>query len=246
MAKNSLTFKFNGITLQTNKKDSELFLLTTFYEMAGRPENKEPRQWKRLPETQKLVQQIVSELNVEKSHVLKSKPGRNGGTLAHWKLALDYAGYLSIELKSAYYDWIKAYIEEEINPDLKVKRAIEKYRKQGKSEDWIAKRVTGIQKRYQFTDTLQQHGLTQGWQYAACTDEINKPVLGGKAKEIKESRGLTKSQPLRDGLDDVELAALGLAEAIAAKKIRTENRQGFNQCCDACSDAGDRVKRVFE
>lgn len=246
MDKSSLTFKFNGIALKPSKNDAEFISLNTLYEMAGRPTNQDPAQWRRLPDTENLIQQIAKELNVGKSHILKAKRGKGGGTFAYWKAALDYAGYLSIELKSAYYDWIKAYIEEEINPDLKVKRAIAKYRKEGKSEDWITKRVSGIQKRYQFTDTLSQYGVTQGWQYAACTDEINKPILGGKAKEVKESRGLTKSQPLRDSLDDVELAALGLAEAIAAKKIRTEERQGFTQCRDACSDAGDRVKRVFE
>jgi hypothetical protein len=241
---NNLTFQFNGIRLQP--QDDSLFALNTLYEMAGRPENKEPAQWKRLPQTEKLVAQIAKELNMDKSHILKSKRGKGGGSFAHWKLAMDYAGYLSVELRSAYYDWIRQFLEEEANPDLKIKRAIDKYRKAGKSEDWISKRVEGIQKRYKFTDTLQQHGVNQGWQYGVCTDEINKPVLGGKATELKAIRGLTKNQPLRDTLDDVELSAIGLAEAIAAKRIRQEQRQGFKPCRDACTDAGNRVKRVFD
>lgn len=241
---NNLTFKFNGIRLQP--QDDSLFPLNTLYEMAGCPENKQPYEWKRLPQSQELIKQLCRELNTEKSRILKSKRGKGGGSFAHWKLALDYAGYLSVELRSAYYDWIKAYIEEEANPDLKIHRAIDKYRKEGKSEAWISKRIEGIQKRYKFTDTLHQHGVTQGWQYGVCTDEINKPVLGGKAQDLKASRGLTKSQLLRDTLDDVELSALGLAEAIAAKRIREEQRQGFKPCRDACTDAGYRVKRVFE
>jgi hypothetical protein len=241
---NKLTFQFNGITLEP--KDDSLFPLNIFYEMAGRPSNKEPRQWKRLPHTQELLSQICKELNVELSHLIKSKSGKGGGTLAHWKLALDYAGYLSVELRSAYYDWIRQFLEEEANPDLKVHRAIEKYRKQGKSEKWIEERIGTIQTRYKFTDTLRSHGVTEPNQYAQCTNAINRPVLGGSAMEIKQERGLAKSKSLRDSLSGVELAALKLAEALAEENIETENLQGFKPCRKACSAAGDRVKRVFD
>lgn len=132
------------------------------------------------------------------------------------------------------------------DPDKAANHAIEMYRKQGRSDKWIKTRLDGLQIRHQFTDTLKQHGIVKPGHYAACTDAINKPLLGGTAKEVKQQRGLTKRQPLRNELSQVELSALNLAEAIASERIEKEERQGFNQCRDACSDAGDRVKRVFE
>lgn len=112
--------------------------------------------------------------------------------------------------------------------------------------DRIEKRLKSKKIRVGFTRTLQEHGVTLGWQFGVCTNEIYKPVLGGDASKLKESRGLLKQDNLRDSLEDVELIAVMLAEEIAQKQIKTENLQGFKNCRKASADAGNRVKRVFE
>jgi hypothetical protein len=245
---NISAFVHNGITV---KLDQDFINLTKLWEMAGRPESQTPAKWRSLPSTDTLISQILDSKglqdNIQLSDVFKVTRGRNGKTLAHWKLALDYAGYLSPALKSQFYDWIRERIEEESNPELAYKRgrerAVKGWQKQGHGQDWIQQRIEGLEIRVQFTDTLKEHGVTAPHEYAICTNEIYKPLLGGTAKEVKQSRGITK---LRDGLSRVELMAVGLAEAIASEKIDDNAVNGFNQCRNICSESGRRVNRVFE
>lgn len=128
------------------------------------------------------------------------------------------------------------------NPDKAVNHAVFKWKKQGRSNEWIEQRLKGIHQRHKFTDTLKEHGVTKPFQYAVCTNKIYEPLLGGTAKEIKEERGLVD---IREGLSDVELMAVGLAEALASRKMREEKLKGFKPCREACEDSGSRVSRVF-
>jgi hypothetical protein len=105
----------------------------------------------------------------------------------------------------------------------------------------IEARLKGKQIRVSFTSILQDHGVTEGWQFGSCTNAIYQPLLGGTAKEIREQRGLAKSANLRDNMDEVEIASVMLAEAVALKKIKTDNIQGFHGCRDASSDAATRL-----
>lgn len=239
-----------GFDFSEARGNGGLWSLIFFWELAGKPENQRPAQWMRLPETVKLIEQLSKELNVGKSHIIKTSRGKGGGTFAHWKLALDYAGYLSVELRSAYYDWVRDRIEEESNPDLAasrgVDRAIAGWKRQGKSDDWIEKRLSTIANRHDFTKTLQEHGCTKGFQFGACTNAIYKPVLGGTAEAVKESRGIKKSGKLRDSLSRVELMAVGLAEAIAAEKMEQESIQTFTECASISDAAGQSVAKALK
>jgi hypothetical protein len=109
----------------------------------------------------------------------------------------------------------------------------------------IETRLKSKKIRVSFTNVLQDHGVTQGWQFAACTNAIYQPLLGGTAKEVKEQRGLSKSSNLRDDLDEVEMASVMLAEAVAAKKVKSENIQGFVGCRDASADAANRLSQYL-
>jgi phage anti-repressor protein len=245
---NISAFVHNGISIEA---DGDFISLNRLWEMAGVPKNQNPHEWTRLPQTIKLISQVLTEQgfqdNTGFSRIIKTKRGKGGGTLAHWKLALDYAGYLSPALKSQFYDWIRERVEEESNPDLAYKRgrerAIKQWQKQGRSQEWIQERIDGTENRLQFTDTLKKHGVSKSYEYAACTNEIYKPLLGGTAKEIKQHRSITK---LRDGLSRVELMAVGLAEAIASETMETQNAKDFGRCQDICTDSGARVSRVFK
>lgn len=244
---NIAVFVFNDVSVDL---EEDFVNLTKLWEMTGTPEEQRPSDWSHLPVTKKLISQVLTEQgfqNTEKSGIIKTKRGKGGGTFAHWKLALDYAGYLSPALKSQFYDWIKDRIKEEINPDLALDKGIDRavvgWQRQGRSDEWIQQRLKGIGARHTFTSTLQKHGVDKGYQYGACTNEIYKPILGGEAQDIKEERGI---KHLRDGLSRVELAAIDLAEAIASESMEQENIQGFSNCRSVCSRSGLKVKRVFE
>ena len=110
----------------------------------------------------------------------------------------------------------------------------------------IEERLKSKKIRISFTSVLQNHGVTEGWQFGVCTNEIYKPLLGGTAKEVRQQKGLAKSANLRDEMDEVEIASVMLAEAVALKAIRNDNIQGFPGCRNASADAARKVKRVFE
>ena len=128
------------------------------------------------------------------------------------------------------------------DPDKAAKYAIARYRKQGRSDEWIDDRLKVIDGRKKFTDVLQEHGVA-GRGYPLCTDEINVQVLGHTAKEI---RAIRQVKVTRDGLDEVELAALHLAEAMSGKEIKEQNLHGNDECHKACRSAGQKVSRIFE
>lgn len=244
---NISAFALNGISVEL---DQQFVSLNKLWEMAGSPENQDPRQWVRLVETDKLISQMLTEkefYNVDKSHIIRTKRGKGGGTVAHWKLALDYAGYLSPALKSQFYDWVKERIEEDASPELAYKRGRERattgWEKRGHGKQWIQQRIEGMETRARFTDTLKEHGVNAPHEYAICTNEIYKPLLGGTAKEVKQQRGIAD---LRDGLSRVELMAVGLAEALASEKMEDNNVAGFSGCRNICTDSSNRVNRVFQ
>lgn len=119
------------------------------------------------------------------------------------------------------------------------------WKRQGKSDQWIQTRLENKQVRHQLTSTLQQHGVSQSFHYANCTNAIYQEVLGGTAQQLKEKNGLAKKASLRDNLSRVEVAALGLAEALAEEDIQENQRYGFQQCLQSCDNAGGKVKRAL-
>lgn len=89
---NLASFVHNGITVEL---DQDFINLTKLWEMAGRPESQTPAKWRLLPSTDTLINQVLDNKglqdNIRLSDVFKVTKGRYGKTLAHWKLALDYA-----------------------------------------------------------------------------------------------------------------------------------------------------------
>ena len=83
-------------------------------------------------------------------------------------------------------------IDEVFDPSITVQRAIDTYRAKGYPEDWIIKRIKGIQDRKKLTDTWNEHGVSTERKYAILTNEIYKEWTGMSAKEYKEYKGLIK------------------------------------------------------
>ena len=106
----------------------------------------------------------------------------------------------------------KERIDEIIDPELTIDRALETYAQKGYSREWINQRLQAIQVRKELTDTWQDHGVEEGKEYAILTNEISKAWSGMTTREYKDFKGL-KKQNLRDNMSSTELILNMLAEA---------------------------------
>ena len=108
-------------------------------------------------------------------------------------------------------------IEETIDPEIAVHRAIETYLKKGYDADWIRQRLFSIRVRNELTDAWRKHGVQKGVEYAILTDEITNAWSGMSTRQYKNLKGL-KKENLRDNMSTTELVLNMLAES-ATKDI---------------------------
>lgn len=119
-------------------------------------------------------------------------------------------------------------IEEIIDPELTIDRALETYSKKGYPADWINQRLQTIRARKELTDEWQAHGVEQGKEYAILTDEVTKAWSGMNTRQYKKLKGI-KKENLRDNMSTLELALNMLAEATTTELTKTQNPQGLEE-----------------
>ena len=117
-------------------------------------------------------------------------------------------------------------IEEIIDPELTIERALETYLKKGYSREWINQRLQAIQVRKELTDEWQNRGVKEGVEYAILTDEITKAWSGMSTRQYKNLKGL-KKENLRDNMSTLELVLNMLAEATTTELSKTHEPQGL-------------------
>ena len=103
-------------------------------------------------------------------------------------------------------------IDETIDPELTIDRALETYLKKGYTREWINQRLQAIQVRKELTDEWDNRGVQKGVEYAILTDEITRAWSGMKTRQYKNLKGL-KKENLRDNMSTMELVLNMLAEA---------------------------------
>ena len=119
-------------------------------------------------------------------------------------------------------------IDETFDPSIAVQRAIDTYRAKGYPEEWIIKRIKGIQDRKKLTDVWNEHGVSTEKEYAILTNEIYKEWSGMTANEYKSYKGLRK-ESLRDNMSDVEVALADLGELATREIARKKNPKGLDE-----------------
>ena len=119
-------------------------------------------------------------------------------------------------------------IDETFDPSITVQRAIDTYRAKGYPEEWIIKRIKGIQDRKKLTDTWNEHGVSTEKEYAILTNEIYKEWSGFTAQEYKEYKGLRK-ESLRDNMTDIEVALSDLGEIATRELTKKKNPKGLEE-----------------
>jgi len=143
--------------------------------------------------------------------IIESIPSKNAEPIKSWLARLG-----------------KERIDEVFDPSITVQRAIDTYRAKGYDEEWIIKRIKGIQDRKKLTDTWKSGGVTEEVEFAILTNDIYKEWSGMTAKEYKEYKGLRK-ESLRDNMTDIEVALADIGELTARELAKKHKPIGLEE-----------------
>ena len=119
-------------------------------------------------------------------------------------------------------------IEETIDPEQAIDRALETYQKKGYDADWIHQRILSIRVRNELTAEWQQRGVEKGREYAILTDEITKAWSGMTTRQYKNLKGL-KKENLRDNMSTLEIVLNMLAETTTTELSKAHRPEGFEE-----------------
>jgi hypothetical protein len=157
--------------------DEQHFLdVTQMWRAAGSPPGKEFETWRRSAGAS-FIADLAKALKVGQACLTRTVlgPSPEGGSWAHWQIALAYASDLSPEFHIFINEAFREWAQEAADPGLKVERGIEGYRRRGKDYDWISNRLKEILKPHGLIDELAEHGVTCGGA-ALCSDAIKVGV----------------------------------------------------------------------
>ena len=129
-------------------------------------------------------------------------------------------------------------IEETIDPELTIERALETYLKKGYTREWINQRVQAIQVRKELTDEWDARGVQKGVEYAILTDEISRAWSGMSTRQYKNLKGL-KKENLRDNMTTLELVLNMLAEATTTEISKQKAPSTFSENIAVAREGGE-------
>ena len=143
--------------------------------------------------------------------IIESIPSKNAETIKLWLARLG-----------------RERIDEVFDPSITVQRAIDTYRAKGYDEEWIIKRIKGIQDRKKLTDVWKKGGVTEEIEFAILTNDIYKEWSGMTANEYKEFKGLRK-ESLRDNMDELEVLLADIGETTTRKLAEKHKPIGLKE-----------------
>lgn len=129
-------------------------------------------------------------------------------------------------------------IEETIDPELTIERALETYLKKGYTREWINQRLQAIQVRTELTDEWDARGVQKGVEYAILTDEISRAWSGMSTRQYKNLKGL-KKENLRDNMTTLELVLNMLAEATTTEISKQKAPSTFSENMAIAREGGE-------
>ena len=131
----------------------------------------------------------------------------------------------------------REHIEETIDPELTIERALETYLKKGYTREWINQRLQAIQVRKELTDEWDARGVQKGVEYAILTDEISRAWSGMSTRQYKNLKGL-KKENLRDNMTTLELVLNMLAEATTTEISKQKAPAALSENIDVARAGG--------
>ena len=129
-------------------------------------------------------------------------------------------------------------IEETIDPELTIERALETYLKKGYTREWINQWLQAIQVRKELTDEWDAHGVQKGVEYAILNDEISRAWSGVSTRQYKNLKGL-KRENLRDNMTTLELVLNMLAEATTTEISKQKAPSTFSENIAVAREGGE-------
>ena len=132
-------------------------------------------------------------------------------------------------------------IDETIDPELSIERAVQNYRRLGYSENWINQRIKSIEVRKALTDEWDKSGVQQGDEYASLTDLMTRTWSDMTVKQYKQFKGL-KKENLRDNMTNMELILNMFAEAAATEISLVEQPMGFTESANVAKRGANTAK----
>ncbi|MDI9471588.1 MAG: BRO family protein [Bacillota bacterium] len=135
----------------------------------------------------------------------------------------------------------KERVDEIIDPELTIDRALHTYLQKGYSREWINQRLQAIQVRKELTDAWQDHGVKEGREYAILTNEISKAWSGMTTRQYKDFKNL-KKENLRDNMTTTELILNMLAEAATTDITNVDHPQEMDEHIEVAKRGGNVAK----
>ena len=189
--------------------------------------------------------EIVAAANsVNSTELKRTRQGNGGGTFLHPKMAVVFARWIS----PAFAYWCDERVAELLRqaqqaPARTLAARTRKMEKLGRPAEVIAQRNEGVGARRLFTARLQKHGVG-GQGFRDCTRAIYFPLFGGSTEVIRPKVGAPEHANVRDYMSATQLAALNLAECLAAEAIEKQGAFGNLQCEQLCNQAGQALART--
>ncbi|MDR0767000.1 MAG: Bro-N domain-containing protein [Methanosarcinales archaeon] len=132
-------------------------------------------------------------------------------------------------------------IDETVDPEMSIDRAIQNYRRLGYGENWINQRIKSIEIRKALTDEWDKSGVRQGEEYASLTDLMSRTWSGMETREYKTFKGL-KKENLRDNMTNTELILNMLAEVAATDISMIEQPMGYDESAKVAKRGANTAK----
>jgi len=132
-------------------------------------------------------------------------------------------------------------LDETVNPELSIDRAVQNYRRLGYSENWINQRIKSIEVRKALMDEWDKSGVEAGKEYAALTDLMSKTWSGMTTREYRQFKGL-KKENLRDNMTNMELILNMFSEAAATEISMVEQPMGFTESADVAKRGANTAR----
>lgn len=228
------------------RQDDDGFIsVTDIHTAAGFKKNQRPSDYARLPQWRTITNALHEKLYGKSGDYKVSRLWRvrnqGQGTFAHPVLALAYAEYLNpklaVEVKQVFLRFKAA---DPVLADDILERATPE------ENEWAARRALSRTTRNVYTRTLNEHGVTEPRDYASCTNETYKALLGGTAVQVRKKRGLTKKANVRDSLSLRELTSVMFCETLSAERIDAENCAGPKECRSATARSAKSVQTALD
>lgn len=134
-------------------------------------------------------------------------------------------------------------LQEIADPEQSLARARENWKQHGRSNKWIEQRMMGQETRNKLTDYWNEHGISEGKEFAILTNIIHKEWSEVSVKDHKAIKGL-KTQNLRDHMSEAELIFTALAELSTRQIAENMKAEGMKENKVAGKKGGNIAKKA--